>query len=195
MSAEAFDRLCRRVSRCRRCPRMADSARVLSTACGPVTARLMFIGEAPGRYGADRTGVPFHGDVSGNNFESFLAAAGLTRDQVFITNAALCNPKDAAGNNATPTKAELAECARHLKAQISLINPPVIATLGAVALRALNTIEAHELALKTAVRARHAWWGRQLVPLYHPGARALIHRNRRQQRADYRFLAKTLAAT
>lgn len=58
-----------RAQSCRACPEMDGCTRVLSDANGPVDARVMFIGEAPGRLGAERTAVPFHGDVAGENFE------------------------------------------------------------------------------------------------------------------------------
>ncbi len=51
----------------------------------------MFIGEAPGRKGADRTRIPFSGDQSGKNFERFLASIGLKRSEIFVTSAALCS--------------------------------------------------------------------------------------------------------
>jgi uracil-DNA glycosylase family 4 len=65
---------------------------VLAGSNGPLKARVMFIGEAPGRLGAARTGVPFTSDQSGLRFQRLLAAAGLRREEVFLTNALLCNP-------------------------------------------------------------------------------------------------------
>src|ERR1700722_9261259 len=89
-----FDALVSEVNACRACPRMSGSQRVLSRAAGQLDARVMFIGEAPGRLGADGSGIPFHGDKAGNNFEELLERVGLTRYAIFVTNAALCNPKD-----------------------------------------------------------------------------------------------------
>src|ERR1043166_2654919 len=83
-----FNRLIRDASSCVRCPAMCERAAVMSELNGPVTARLMFVGEAPGRKGADRTRVPFSGDQSGNNFDRFLESIGLRRDEIFITSAA-----------------------------------------------------------------------------------------------------------
>src|SRR5712692_2001785 len=77
---------------CTLCSAMCERTAVLSELNGPVDARLMFIGEAPGRKGADRTRIPFSGDQSGKNFDRFLASIDLRRDQIFITSAALCNP-------------------------------------------------------------------------------------------------------
>ena len=92
----------------------------------------MIVGEAPGRLGADASQLPFHGDKSGHNFEALLEFSGLNRSDVFITNAVLCNPKSGDGNNATPTKCEIVNCASNLQKQISLLNPMIVVTLGAV---------------------------------------------------------------
>jgi len=186
-----FD-LAERVKACKRCPRMLDSARVLGAGCGSLSAKVMFIGEAPGRLGADASELPFHGDKSGHNFESLLEQVGLSRYDAFVTNAVLCNPKDENGNNATPSTTEVANCAQFLKEQLELVNAPVVVTLGAVALRSTALVNAHTLNLKESVRSAHTWAGRQLIPAYHPGQRAMVHRSFANQLADYQFIAETV---
>src|SRR2546422_5403512 len=89
---------------CVSCPAMCERSAVLSELNGPINARVMFIGEAPGRKGADRTRVPFSGDQSGQNLDRYLASIPLTRDRIFITSAALCNPRTASGANRKPTQ-------------------------------------------------------------------------------------------
>lgn len=148
----------------------------------------MFIGEAPGRLGADDTNIPFHGDKSGHNFEELLEFAGLSRSQIFVTNAVLCNPRNPQGNNATPNRKEVKNCSGYLKRQIDLVDPKIVVTLGATALKALSLIEAHELTLKESVRTTRSWYGRLLVPTYHPGQRAMLHRSFANQRSDYKFI-------
>lgn len=187
-----FDELCNKVRFCTRCPRMEDSARVLSRAAGPLDAQVMFIGEAPGRLGADSSEIPFHGDKSGHNFEEFLAFAGLDRSKIFVTNSALCNPKCESGNNSTPNKSEINNCSEYLKQQLDLLQPRIVVTLGSVALDALNNIVSHHFRLGEDVRTVHTWYGRKLIPLYHPGARAMIHRSMANQRSDYQFVADQL---
>jgi len=150
----------------------------------------MVIGEAPGRLGADSSELPFHGDKAGHNFEFLIHQAGISRGQLFITNAALCNPKDASGNNATPSGSELAACSTYLRRQIDLVQPSLIVTLGASALKALNHIASHDLELRKAVRTSSSWYGRELIPLYHPGQRAMLHRSLANQISDYNFLAE-----
>jgi uracil-DNA glycosylase family 4 len=174
---------------------MNDSARVLGPGCGPLDANLVFVGEAPGRLGADGSHLPFHGDKSGHNFESLTEQVGISRYQVFVTNAVLCNPKDASGNNATPSPTEIANCAPFLKEQLEIIGPQVVVTLGAVALKACGLIEAHALSLRGNVRTSSKWFGRKLIPAYHPGQRAMVHRSFANQLADYQFIAESLRRT
>jgi uracil-DNA glycosylase family 4 len=172
---------------------MKDSQCVIGRACGRTDAPIMFIGEAPGRLGADASAIPFHGDRAGENFENFLEQVGLSRYDCFITNAVLCNPKDEKGNNSTPNRQELANCAQFLRRQIDLVGPKIIVTLGTQALSALRLISSHDIDLAGGVRKKWAWDGRILIPLYHPGQRALVHRSFLNQLADYRFVAETLA--
>src|SRR5947207_8557868 len=142
-----FGKLVEEVRACLKCERMCHSARVLNYSAGNLNAELFFIGEAPGRLGADETEVPFHGDTSGRNFEDLLSFAGISRNDVFVTNAVLCNPKDKDGNNSTPTIAEAANCHPFLRRQIELINPKIVVPLGNTALRALEDIQPHGFTL------------------------------------------------
>ena len=183
--AERLARLCADAAACQRCPTMAGRRRVLSVANGPLDARVIFIGEAPGRHGGERTGVPFSGDRSGRNFEALLAVAGLTRAEVFVTNAILCNPRDPAGRNRGPSRQEVTNCRTLLARQLALVTAPVVVTLGTVALRAVGALTAHGLQLREAVGRATPWRGRLLLPLYHPGPRARLHRDLAQQRADF----------
>jgi uracil-DNA glycosylase family 4 len=185
-----FDQLISEVRACIRCPRMCNSARVLSYSAGNLYADVMFVGEAPGRLGADQTEIPFHGDAAGHNFEELLRFAGIDRGQVFITNAVLCNPKDDTGNNATPNADEIGNCSGFLARQIRLVDPKIVVALGATALKALAEVDRHRLNLKDHVRSAHPWFGRLLIPLYHPGQRAMVHRSRANQRSDYQFVAE-----
>ncbi len=187
-----FDSLCSVVQGCLRCSRMAGSARVLNRSAGSISAPIMFVGEAPGRLGADSSEIPFHGDKSGHNFEELLEFSGLTRESAFVTNAVLCNPKDPKGNNAPPNSTEIGNCHDFLKQQIDIVNPSIVVTLGGTALRATSLVEAHELSLSAGVRTANRWYDRLLIPLYHPGQRAMIHRSFANQRADYQFVAEQL---
>jgi hypothetical protein len=64
--------------------------------------------------------------------------------------------------------------------------------LGATALKACGQIEAHTLDLKTSVRTSNVWLNRILIPAYHPGQRAMIHRSFPNQLSDYQFIAEKI---
>jgi uracil-DNA glycosylase family 4 len=178
---------------CRLCPAMCDRAAVLSEVNGSVGARVMFIGEAPGRKGADRTRVPFSGDQSGKNFERFLASIGLNRHQIFVTSAALCNPRSPSGANRRPATREIKNCSAFLLRTIDLVDPGVIVTLGTVALEALKLLHYHEFTLKEHAGEIQSWDGRRLVPLYHPSPQVLItSRKEEAQLRDYQVVARAI---
>lgn len=183
-----------KVHACEACSEMRFS-HVLGASNGPARARVMFVGEAPGRLGAGRSGVPFMGDESGRRFEAFLSLTGLSRSEVFVTNAILCNPVDEGGRNRRPRVSEVQRCLPFLRAQVLAVDPRLVVALGQVALDALNRIEAHRLGLREACGQRHDWFDRMLVPLYHTGRRATVHRSDALQREDWLRLRALLAET
>ena len=186
-----FANLVREVQACRACSRMEGRRRVLSPANGPLGARVLFIAEAPGRFGAEKGGIPLSGDASGRNFLRYLAAAGMTREEVFVTNAALCNPRTVRGTNAPPSPAELRNCAPFLRRTLAVVQPDVIVTLGNKALAALNLIEPHAYTLRQHAATAVAWNGHTLFPLYHPSPQVVISptgRTHAAQEEDYRAL-------
>ena len=188
-----FSQLVSEAASCTRCPAMCDRTAVLSTLNGTLAARVMFVGEAPGRKGADRTHVPFSGDQSGKNFDRFIASIGLARDDIFITSAALCNPRTDSGANRKPTKGEVANCSPFLRRAIEIIDPRVVVTLGSVALEALKNIEWHELSLRESSGRIHDWDGRLLVPIYHPSPQVLAsHRREAAQLEDYKVVTQAI---
>lgn len=165
---------------------------MLNEACGGAAARCLVLGEAPGRYGADRTGVPFHGDRTGENFERLLASASIRRVDLFVSNAVLCSPRDDEGGGRKPTRAEITHCSGFVRSLIECIDPAIVVTLGATALAAAGQIESHGLTLKWDVGEVRRWHGRFLLPLYHPGTRAMIQRPWATQRRDWAQLASLL---
>lgn len=164
---------------------MEGRARVLSRLNGPPDAAVVLVGEAPGRLGAARSGVPFAGDESGRRLDRLLAAAGWLRDEVFITNAVLCNPLDTAGRNRPPRAGELDNCRSWLQSQIELVDPCLVVALGAVALRTLSRIEPHALQVRDSAAPPAQWHNRYLAAAYHPSARAAIHRSTELQLEDF----------
>ena len=188
-SKRQFQRLVTEAAGCTRCPAMCERSAVLSERNGSVAARIMFIGEAPGRKGADRTRVPFSGDQSGKNLDRFLASIDLGREHIFITSAALCNPRTESGANRKPSRVELKNCTSFLHRTLELVNPALVVTLGSVALEAIRAIEPHDLSLREAAARIHNWNGRVLVPIYHPSPQVLAsHRREAEQLRDYRVV-------
>jgi uracil-DNA glycosylase family 4 len=191
----AFRDLASRALACRLCPRMEGRRRVLGAANGPLDAEVLFVAEAPGRFGGDRTGVPLTNDQSGRNFAALLCGAGIERDRVFVTNAVLCNPRDGHGRNAPPSAQECHNCRPFLQETLLLVRAPIVAALGRVALAALRRIEQHDLELRRDVGQAVPWLGRLLVPLYHPGPRAQLHRPFDDQQRDFHCLRVLLASS
>jgi uracil-DNA glycosylase len=191
--AQLFKELVAEAASCTDCPAMCGRSAVLSELNGSPDARVMFIGEAPGRKGADRTRIPFSGDQSGANFDRYLSSINLTREEIFITSAALCNPRAESGANRRPTQKELANCSRFLSRTIAVVDPRVIVTLGSVALEALKRIQYHELNLKQSAAQIQSWNGRVLVPIYHPSPQVLAsHRRETEQVQDYKVVAEAV---
>jgi uracil-DNA glycosylase family 4 len=175
---------------------MCERRAVLSERNGNLRPRVLFIAEAPGRQGGDRTRVPLSGDQSGRNFARFISSINLARDRIFITNAVLCNPRKSSGANRKPTSTEVSNCSAFLRRQLEILDPPVVVTLGAVSLAALRLVEYHELSLKESVGRVHEWNGRRLVPVYHPSPQVLAsHRREAAQLLDYQAIAHALANT
>ena len=188
-----FVKLVAEAAACLECPAMCERAAVLSEVNGPVNARVMFIGEAPGRKGADRTRVPFSGDQSGKNFERFLASIDLQRSEIFITSAALCNPRADSGANRRPKASEIRNCSDFLRRSIALVDPRVVVTLGTVALEALKLVHYHDFNLKNDAGRICGWNGRLLVPLYHPSPQVLItSRKEAAQLKDYKVVRRAI---
>jgi DNA polymerase len=160
---------------CTRCPALAANRRQIVHGYGDPQARIVFIGEAPGRHGADRTGVPFSGDKSGRALQRLLIALGLSderepvaspRLRCFVTNVVRCCPPA----NRTPTPAELTQCAPFLACELDAINPVIVVPVGRLALRAVGL---RYLGYDPGpIRQRHATplhvGARVIVPLVHP---------------------------
>jgi uracil-DNA glycosylase family 4 len=188
-----FSQLAAQAQGCRKCENLCDRTAVLSELNGNLDSPILFLAEAPGRNGGDKTRVPLVGDASGANFRKFINSIGLNRENVFVTNTVLCNPRKESGANRKPTSAEIRNCSSFLQEQIEVLEPQIIVTLGTVALEALKTIESHELNVRENAGQIYNWNGRFLVPLYHPSPQVLAsHRREKQQLFDYRAVAEAL---
>ncbi len=105
---------------------------------GPATARLMFIGEAPGR-DEDKQGRPFVG-ASGRLFDEALQQAGIDRAEIYVTNTVKHRPWLQQGNrqkNRPPKQSEINACCPWLDEELRLLRPELIVCLGATAAKAI----------------------------------------------------------
>ena len=168
-----------------------DQQKVLVFGEGPLHARLMLIGEAPGEQ-ESLQGRPFVGKA-GRNLDEFLALSGLNRAELYITNTVKYRPvrQSAAGNtvNRAPTQEEIRLGLPFLKREIALVAPEVIVTLGNVPLRALTD-------RKTVIGDVHGTFlerdGRRIFPMYHPASVIYNPSLREVYRADVLKLGEWL---
>jgi DNA polymerase len=120
---ESLSRIAKEVSVCTKCV-LHESRKNPVPGDGPANAEIMFIGEGPG-FHENEQGHPFVG-ASGKFLDQLLAQAGVTREDVFIANVVKCRPP----GNRDPQPDELAACDAYLEAQIEVVNPSIIVTLG-----------------------------------------------------------------
>ncbi|MCL2882588.1 MAG: uracil-DNA glycosylase [Coriobacteriia bacterium] len=128
---------------------------------GPATARVVFVGEAPGRK-EDEGGRPFIG-AAGHLLDELLEAAHITRADVYITNIVKCRPP----GNRDPLDEEIVACRAYLNRQLQLLHPKVIVTLGRFATHLILQTTEGISRLQGRVFERH---GYKVLPLYHPAA-------------------------
>lgn len=174
---------------CKLCHRMCGSRRVLSELNGNWKARVLFVAEAPGRLGAEITGIPLSKDRTGMRFERLLDVMQWNRSDVFITNAVLCNPRNGKGNNDKPTRAEIVNCSGFLRRTILAVDPILVVALGGVGLTAVSAIHPHACSVSDHCGNVVPWGKRYLGVLYHPSPRTQTQRTWDQQAADARSIA------
>lgn len=115
---------------CRRC-RLHRNRKNVVIGMGHKKAALMFVGEGPGEQ-EDLQGLPFVGPA-GQLLDKMLAAIGLRREEVYITNIVKCRPP----SNRDPEEDEQKACLDYLRNQLLLIKPKVIVCLGRIAAKAI----------------------------------------------------------
>ena len=186
-TTQALLRLHEQIKLCTRCPLHRFRTQAVP-GVGPSSARIVFVGEAPGRQ-EDRRGEPFVG-AAGKVLDELLASVGLSRADVYITNVVKSRPTSGPrpGRNRLPTPDEIAACLPWLDEQLRIIRPAVIVTLGRIALeqfapgRALAKVHGR---LITDTRVT-------ILPLYHP-ATVLYRRTwMRVLKRDFQRLRRVL---
>ena len=184
---EALVSLYREVQACKLCPLHETRTRVVF-GNGNADADLMFVGEAPGMH-EDQQGIPFVGRA-GQLLDELLREVGLSREGVFVCNVLKSRPP----GNRDPQPDEISACRPYLDAQVELIEPRVICTLGNFATKLLTRSQRGI----TSVRGRpqaHEIGGRpvRIYPILHPAAALRTPKIKEQLREDFSRLPALLA--
>ena len=145
---------------CQSCPLAQQGRTKVIFGEGNQNAKLMFIGEGPGR-DEDEQGRPFIGRA-GQLLTKIIQAMGMTREDVYISNVVKCRPP----NNRVPLPTESDQCTKLiLFKEIEIIKPRIICTLGSTAIQALMGNEAKITKMRGIFTDYH---GIRLMPTYHP---------------------------
>ena len=155
----AWDELRKKVDNCRKCPlHWARNHTVFGE--GPKeNCRCVVIGEGPGET-EDEKGQPFIGE-SGQLLTKIFSDCGIPRETVYITNMVKCRPP----KNRDPEKEEMKACNEYLEAQLLLLHPDIVVTVGKVATQQLFDTD------KSISSMRGQWlnWrGINFFPIFHP---------------------------
>jgi DNA polymerase len=180
-----FNELRDRALVCTAC-RLAESRTNVVFGVGDPEARLMLVGEAPGK-NEDLQGEPFVG-AAGQLLDELLAGIEIKREEVYIANVLKCRPP----GNRDPKEDEIDSCKGYLREQIRLIGPDVVVTLGNFATKLLTPTE---MGITRMRGRRFNWWlGATLIPTFHPAA-ALRGRPqvKEQMQEDFALVARVLA--
>ncbi|MDJ0498123.1 MAG: uracil-DNA glycosylase [Acidimicrobiia bacterium] len=145
---------------CTKC-RLSENRLNVVFGSGNPDADVMFVGEGPGQR-EDEQGLPFVGR-SGELLEQLLGEIGLARADVYIGNVVKCRPP----KNRDPRPDEIEACKGYLRTQLQLIQPKVVVTLGNFASKLLLRTDTGITRLRGTA---YEWWGRFLVPTFHPAA-------------------------
>ena len=150
---------------------------------GKIDAKIMFVGEGPGA-NEDLSGKPFVGK-GGQLLDELLKEAGLTRDDIYITNIIKCRPPQ----NRDPKNEEKEACINYLKYQMYLIKPKIVVCLGRIA--ATRIIDS----TMKITKSRGQWYtkkGYQLMATFHPAAVLRDETKRADVLSDFIAIRKKL---
>lgn len=166
---------------CQRC-KLSKQRNAIVFGAGNPEARLMFIGEAPGKE-EDLQGLPFVGDA-GMLLTRLIEKMGMKREDVYIANIIKCRPP----MNRDPEEDEIAVCRGFIEKQISIIRPTVIMTLGRIAIQAL--MNSPKLKITSARGHFMDFGGIPVMPTFHP---AYLLRNPKDKMLTWSDAQKVIA--
>ena len=159
-SIETLDELESIALSCTRCG-LSEGRPNVVFGSGHAVADVMIVGEGPGQQ-EDEQGLPFVGR-SGQLLETLLGEIDLERSDVYIANVVKCRPP----RNRDPREDEIDTCKPYLRRQMELIDPKVVVTLGNFSSKLLLRTTTGITRLRGIA---YEWWGRFLVPTFHPAA-------------------------
>jgi DNA polymerase len=188
--ADALDELRTAASRCRNCALWEHATQTVFGE-GPAGARVMFVGEQPGDR-EDLVGRPFVGPA-GQLFDRALAAAGIDRGTVYITNAVKHFKFEVRGKrrlHRTPRQAEMDACIEWFERELETVDPALVVCMGVTAMRAVTSVRSTLESMRGRVVA---WRGRRLLVTLHPSA--ILRTDPAMQQAETeRFFAEVALA-
>jgi uracil-DNA glycosylase family 4 len=180
--AERLEALATQIRSCVQCPLYTTRTKAVPGEGAP-SARVMLIGEAPGRE-EDQRGQPFVG-AAGRFLDEVLAGSGVDRRDLFITNTVKCRPE----NNRPPRKREVDMCTSlYLFEQIELINPALIMVLGSVATKKLLSVNSVSEVRGRVIEHNN----RKYLAGYHPAASFYREDMAENIRQDFALLRQEL---
>nr|QNO56573.1 type-4 uracil-DNA glycosylase [Methanosarcinales archaeon ANME-1 ERB7] len=180
-------RLEEEINKCQLCE-LGKTRKKVVVGAGSLSAKIMLIGEAPGYY-EDLNGKPFVGKA-GKILDELLESLGRKRAEVYITNILKCRPP----GNRNPAAAEIKACTPYLDAQMRIIEPEVIATLGNFSLTyifakfglasdKIGKIHGKVFTVGTIAGIK------KVVPLYHPAVATYNPGMKETLKDDFKVLA------
>jgi uracil-DNA glycosylase family 4 len=162
------------IQHCSKCMDLVNSRSRVVNGYGDLNADVLVVGEAPGRLGADITGIPFTRDRSGQLLQKMLNMIGLNDSpefsdhprlkNVYLTNIVRCNPKGKNNINRSPTCKEIANCNDYLKLEIEVIDPYLIIPLGLRACKSILGKDFNGKSFGKFIKKDE----RVVIPLWHP---------------------------
>lgn len=174
-----LEKLANKIKKCKKC-RLWKTRKNAVPGEGPADAKIMLIGQAPGRL-EDETGRPFIGKA-GKKLNQLLKYAKISREKCFITSPVKCFPP----NNRKPKPEELKACIPYLLEQIRIIKPKIIVLLGEIATKALLDAEFREARGKIYSKDKKIYF-----VTYHPSA-ARFPKIEKQMKKDFEKLRRII---
>ena len=180
LQAKSLEELRAAIGDCQRC-KLCSGRTNLVFGVGNPNAKLMFVGEGPGR-DEDLQGEPFVGRAGQLLTDIITKGMGLKRDDVYIANVVKCRPPE----NRNPEPDEVASCEPFLKKQIDIVRPEIIIALGKFA---VQTLLQSKVPITKLRGNWHSYHGIKLMPTFHP---AYLLRNPGDKKLVWEDIKKVL---